>query len=270
MAGGYILLHRQILDSYQFSNPEYLKIWIWMLAKANYKSKVANIEVNSGRTDVPLERGQFIFGRTSAAKELKMGESKIYRVLKKFESDGSITVKSNNKFSVITVCKYDTYNCAENENEQPVNSQRTASEQPVNTTNKENKGKERIKKEKKDISEPTASDSTYPLCISIYDAFIQKQTGVKANINGMAGSAMKKIIVYLRAEMKRKGNVSDDIPASFKLILDHFHLWQPFHQQQLNLNQIESNLINIIAAIKNGIPTNNSKQYQRSKYAPQE
>lgn len=142
MAEGYIKLHRQLLDSYQFSNPNNLKIWIWMLLKANYVPKTVSIKVSQGYTDVLVQRGQFVFGRHKAALELDLDDNMIYRSLKKFELDGSICIKSNNQYSIITICKYDDYNKKEEQDEQPVNSQRTASEQPVGTTKKDKKGKE--------------------------------------------------------------------------------------------------------------------------------
>lgn len=138
---GYIKLHRQLLDSYQFSNPNNLKIWIWMLLKATHKPRITSIKVSKGYTDVNLERGQFVFGRNKAESELTIDASMIYRVIKYFEKDGSITVKSNNQYSIITICKYDDYNSKDENDEQPVNSQRTADEQPVNTDKKDKKGK---------------------------------------------------------------------------------------------------------------------------------
>jgi hypothetical protein len=122
----------------------------------------------------------------------------------------------------------------------------------------------------KTVSEPTASDDIYPNCMAIYDAFIRKHTGVGANITSATGAAMKKIIKFLKEQVKNKEDLNHEVPFSFKLILDNYEKWLPFHRQQLNLNQIESNLINIITAIKNGVPTNNTNQYQRSKYAPQQ
>lgn len=141
---GYIKLHRQLLDSYQFSNPNLLKIWVWMLLKANYKPKMVSVKVSKGYTDVLIERGQFIFGRSKASEELNLDESLIYRIIKKFENEESIVVKSNNQYSIITICKYDEYNCEEFEVEQPMNNGRTTDEQPMNTTKKDkngNKGK---------------------------------------------------------------------------------------------------------------------------------
>lgn len=136
---GYIKLHRQLLDSLQFSNPNYLKIWIWILLKAGHKKRVASIKVSNGFTDVILERGQFLFGRNKAEEELGLDASLIYRTMKKFESDNAISLKSNNQYSIVTVCKYDDYNQQEEESEQRMNSGRTADEQRMNTYKKDKK-----------------------------------------------------------------------------------------------------------------------------------
>lgn len=263
---GYIKLHRQLLESYQFGNPNNLKIWIWMLLKASHKSRTIPLKVSKGYTDVKIERGQFIFGRNKAEIELNIDSSTIYRVLKKLESDGSIVVKSNNQYSVITICKYDNYNNIEDDDEQPLNNRRTTDEQPMNTDKKVNKVK-KVKKDKNILSEPSASDGIYPACMDLYSAFILNQTGVGAKINSATGSALKKIIAYLKTQVKNKEDFSIEIPKALEFIFLNFKSWDIFHQGQLNLNQIESNLINIINAIKNGKQL--TTKQQQSKYAPQ-
>ena len=120
---GYIKLHRQLLDSQQFRNPNHLKVWIWMLLKASHKQRVVSLKIGPGYTNVELEIGQFVFGRNKAEEELDIDASMIYRVLKIFETDGSIIVKSNNQYSIITICNFETYNNELEYDEQPVNSQ---------------------------------------------------------------------------------------------------------------------------------------------------
>src|SRR6184192_798582 len=101
---GYIKLHRQLLDSSQFRNPNTLKIWIWMLLKAAHKPRTVSLKVGKGYTDISLERGQFVFGRNKAQDDLSIDASLIYRILKSLQSDNSIVVKSNNQYSIITIC----------------------------------------------------------------------------------------------------------------------------------------------------------------------
>jgi hypothetical protein len=128
----FIKIDKEILNSYCFSNPNHLKIWIWMLVKANYKK--CFIPVNSGRgtTTIEVDRGQFIFGRFKAEEELNLNGSLIYRTLQKFEELGQINLHSNNQYTVITICKYDDYQNKNDRNEQQTNNERTMNEQSLN------------------------------------------------------------------------------------------------------------------------------------------
>lgn len=122
--------YRSIVDDVVFDDPETLKVWIWILCKASYKKDTVLI----GRCKVDILPGQLLFGRKSAAEELKMSESKVYRTAKLLERLGCITIKSNNKFSLINVVKWGFFQCDYEETEQQVNNKRTASEQQVNTS----------------------------------------------------------------------------------------------------------------------------------------
>lgn len=157
----WIKIDKAIVDSYCFANANYLKIWLWLLIKANYKKGYATIDVGNGITTVMIDRGQILFGRFKAEKELNINGSMIYRAIKKFQELEQITVQSNNKYSIITICNYDSYQGNNDDEEQYVNSQRTANEQQVNnkrTTSEQqvNTSKEYLKnnkeyKEKKEV-----------------------------------------------------------------------------------------------------------------------
>jgi len=90
-----------------------------------------------GLQEVELKKGQFIFGRKVAANELKMSESKIYRLIKKLEKMQNLNIKANNKFSVITIENWEDYQSDNNNNEQQseqqMNNKRTTNEQQMNT-----------------------------------------------------------------------------------------------------------------------------------------
>jgi hypothetical protein len=101
------------------------------------------IKIGQGIHTVLLKRGQMIFGRNKAEEELSISGSKIYRSLRKFDNWGMLKIQANSHYSVITVCNFDSYQKPTDPKRTtrvlPVNSQRTASEQPVNTIDKENK-----------------------------------------------------------------------------------------------------------------------------------
>jgi len=132
---GWISIHRKLLDSAVFDNPELLKMWVWCLLKATHTEHKQLI----GLQEENLEIGQFIFGRKVAARELKMSESKVYRFLKSLETRNRIEVKTNNKYSVVTIVNYAYYQDKECNIEQQMNNKRTTNEQQMNTNNKVSK-----------------------------------------------------------------------------------------------------------------------------------
>jgi hypothetical protein len=134
----FVKIDREILNSYCFSNPNHFKIWIWMLVKANYKKSFVPINLGNGISTVEIDRGQFIFGRFKAEEELNLDGSLIYRALKKFEELGQVKLESNNRYTVITICKYDDYQSNIDSNrtadEKPEKNQRKTSEKLANTS----------------------------------------------------------------------------------------------------------------------------------------
>lgn len=128
----FIKIDKEILNSYCFSNPNHLKIWIWMLVKANYKKCFVPINSGRGISTIEVDRGQFIFGRFKAEEELNLNGSLIYRTLQKFEELGQINLQSNNQYTIITICKYDDYQNKNDKNEQQINNERTTNEQSLN------------------------------------------------------------------------------------------------------------------------------------------
>ena len=138
----FIKIDRCLINSYCFSNPNNLKIWIWMLLKANFKKTFASINIGRGTATIEVNRGQFIFGRFKAEEELDMNGSLIYRALKKFEELEQIIIETNNQYSLITICNYDSYQSNNSRSEQQTNNERTMNEQGMNISKEGLEGKE--------------------------------------------------------------------------------------------------------------------------------
>lgn len=66
-----------------------------------------------GRQQVELESGEFVFGRKKASSELDMPESTVWDYMKMLEEDEVITIKSNNRFSVVSVANWGFYQSEE-------------------------------------------------------------------------------------------------------------------------------------------------------------
>ncbi len=128
---GFIKVHRKIKDHEVFANAWLCKLWLWCMIEANHKPRKYRGQL--------IERGQFITGRKTGASELGVTESKFYRGLKTLEKWKCLVLKSNRSWTLVTVCKYSTYQDKGDKqrttNEQQTNSERTASEQQSNTTN---------------------------------------------------------------------------------------------------------------------------------------
>jgi hypothetical protein len=124
--------------------PETLALFIDLLLRANHE--------NGFWKGHEVKRGQLITGRKSLSKSTGLSEQAIRTSLERLKSTNEITIKSTNKFSIITICKYDDYQTtvtpkqpAERPATQPTNNQQT-------TTNKNDKNDKNINTKKLDPS----------------------------------------------------------------------------------------------------------------------
>ena len=125
----WIKIHRSVLDSYSFADPITFKIWVWMLLKANYKASFVPLNHGKGTVSIKVDRGQFIFGRNRASEELKIAGSTIVRHMEKLQTEGQIIIEPNNQYSLITICKYNTYQNIKEKDGQVTDSERTSNGQ---------------------------------------------------------------------------------------------------------------------------------------------
>ena len=133
---GWISLHRRLLESEIFQNEKLLKVWIWCLLKATHKEH----EQLVGMQRVKLNKGQFLFGRKKASEELKMSENMVYRYMKFLKDEGNIDIKTNNKYSVVTIEKWEEYQNKEKEIDIKKNNKQTTNRQQIDTNNNVNNG----------------------------------------------------------------------------------------------------------------------------------
>lgn len=102
---GWIKLHRSTLDHWIAKDAEYLKTWLRMLADANFEDKS---HLFNGAL-ITVKRGQLIFGLESYSDRVNIGISKLRTMLKLLEKDGMISRQKTNKYSIISIVNYETY-----------------------------------------------------------------------------------------------------------------------------------------------------------------
>lgn len=127
---GWIKIHRKILENPIIcKDSDYLSVWIYLLLNATHKEIPALFKGKK----ITLKPGQLITGRKSISNQLKISESKIYRVINEYKSEHQIEQQTSNKNSLITILNWDKYQQVEHQNEQQMNNKRTTTEQQLNT-----------------------------------------------------------------------------------------------------------------------------------------
>ena len=147
MHRGYIKLWRKSLDSSTWSNPNVWRLWCWCLMKATHKPLKCLI----GFKEIVLEPGQLIFGRKKCSIETGISEQTVRTCLQVLKSTSNLTINSTNKFSVISIINWDSYQVGDCDTNQQ-NVKQTTNSQPASnqqvTTNKNNKNIKNIEEEK--------------------------------------------------------------------------------------------------------------------------
>lgn len=102
---GWISLHRKFLSWEWFDKPEMVQLFIWLLLNANYADKKWQGKV--------IKRGQIMVTTPKIMEALRLTERQVRTCISRLKSTGEVTVKTTNKYSIVTICNYDRY---QNEN----------------------------------------------------------------------------------------------------------------------------------------------------------
>jgi hypothetical protein len=109
MNEGYIKAYRKTMKSRVFQNEGLFKVWMWCLWKASHTEQWVTIKTGRGTTEIHLLPGQFIFGRKTAAKELKMNPETVRKRMHKLKNMGNLTIESTTHYSLITIVNWEFY-----------------------------------------------------------------------------------------------------------------------------------------------------------------
>lgn len=142
MDNGWIKLHRKSMESTIWKNPMVWFVWSWCLMKANHKDN----QFPFNGKDIVVKNGSFITGLNSAQSQLPtLSIQNIRTALDYLESTNRITIKSTNKFSVITIVKWEEYQQDNKQTNKPLTNEQQTTNKPL-TTNKNVKKEKNVKK----------------------------------------------------------------------------------------------------------------------------
>lgn len=132
---GWVKIHRSFLTWEWFDKPEMVQLFVYLLLKANHDAKEWH--------GIVIERGQVVTSVARIAAETRLSAQVVRTCINRLKSTNEITSTSTNKYTIITICKYDTYQETDNEpnedNNEQIDEQLTNEQQTNNnqlTTNK--------------------------------------------------------------------------------------------------------------------------------------
>jgi len=129
MNRGYIRTWRKVLDSGWLKNHKLWVFWSYCLLKASHKEFDAIV----GLQVVHLLPGQFVFGLKKASLETGLTIREIRTIIDFLKKAGNLTIKTTNKFSIITIINWSIYQGDNIENDNQNDKQRANKGQHTNT-----------------------------------------------------------------------------------------------------------------------------------------
>ena len=123
---GYIQLHRKLIEWEWATSPEMVSLFVFLLLLANHKETMWRGH--------KIEAGQILTGRKQLSALTGISEQTIRTCLERLKSTHEITIKSTNRFSVITILNYAKYQVLQKH--QPANQPTT--NQQLTTSNNDN------------------------------------------------------------------------------------------------------------------------------------
>ena len=146
MNQGWIKLHRALMDWEWYDDIITRGIFIHCLLRANH--------TDTNWRGIELKRGQFVTSLKHLAEENGISVQTLRTHLKRLKSTRELTIKSTNKNSIITVCKYESYQSEKSEANTQTNTQAnkqlTSNQQATNiqlTTDKNDKNNKNVNNE---------------------------------------------------------------------------------------------------------------------------
>lgn len=123
----WIKLHTKFLEWEWADKANMVSLFVHLLLMANYKDKEWH--------GITIHRGQLVTSYDKLSQLTGISFQSIRTLLNKLKATGEILVKSTNKYTIITICKYESYQDSENEtNNQLTNNQQSTNNQLTTTT----------------------------------------------------------------------------------------------------------------------------------------
>lgn len=121
--GGWVKIHRKLLDNPIASKPQYVAVWLHLLLMATH-SESSFIWNNK---KITLKPGQFVTGRKKLSVLTGVKSTNLERILNYLENEHQIGQQKTTKYRVITILKWNEYQKLDSkvDNKRTTNGQQT-------------------------------------------------------------------------------------------------------------------------------------------------
>lgn len=237
---GYIKLFRKFNQWEWRKNPEMVSIFIYLLLSANHeKGKWQGIEI---------QKGQLITGRNSLSIQTGLSPQSVRTCIKRLKSTNEITIKSTNKFSIITIVNWEDYQVKSTSKS---TNNLTNNQPAINQQSTTNKNVKNDKNNKEDTSKEVVTQQTYGNeDINKVTNFLKEKIGV--SLDGSQKDNRQYAYLLLN---KLKKDYPDRPPAETLCQLIEVGLRDSFHSKNITgFKYLYYNCQKIVLSFKNNKP----------------
>ena len=124
---GFVAMFRKMLDKREAWDAISMGVWLYLIMEANWK----DVQRKDG---VVVPRGSLRLPVAVACRDLGLSRQQLRTVLRSFRDRSMIVTQPTNKFTLVSICNYDTYQTFETPQEtthQPTRNQQETNEQPL-------------------------------------------------------------------------------------------------------------------------------------------
>ena len=150
-AGGFITLHRQIMDWEWYKDINTFKLFVHLLLRASF--------ADTKFMGKKIKRGQIVTSLGGLAEETGLTVQNVKTSLKHLISTNEVTNTSTRQYRIITIVNYDKYQCL---TDRPTNIQQTTNKRLTNdqqyNNNNNNVNKVTIKQDKRGFTPPSRDE----------------------------------------------------------------------------------------------------------------
>lgn len=130
MSESWVKIYRRFQEWEWYGKSEMVHLFLHLLLNANVKDRKWQ--------GLEIKRGQLITGRNRLVAETGISERVIRTCLQKLQETGEIIVEASNRFSLITICNYDSYQDINSESVQQTSNQSPTTDPQPSTPKEDN------------------------------------------------------------------------------------------------------------------------------------